>query len=399
MRKLLTVGLILSVICMYVPTASASEVSILVQKLVDKQILTTAEAQAILNETKQAVAPVDEYGVPDWTRKIRLKGDLRTRYEYISRNNNGRTRQRGRIRFRLGGIAQVNEQVEVGFGFATGDSAAGANSRSTNQSLDMNFDSKNLWLDYAYAKYTPFEWAEIYAGKFKNPLWTPSDLLWDSDINPEGVSVGLQADVNDNVSGFLNSSFFVLDEAAATTNEPTMWVFQPGFTVKADNVQWKNAFTLYLLTGEHAYALSNSAGTNTNPGNDWSVGAFSTELSLKVEENDFIRYAALFGDAVYNPDTSDPGFLGGIKFGDKKVKKFGQWQAKALYRYLERNAWLDTYPDADVLSGGTGTKGAEVILQLGLADNVVFGLDYYNSSRISDGQKENRLQLDLVYKF
>jgi len=70
-----------------------------------------------------------------------------------------------------------------------------------------------------------------------------------------------------------------------------------------------------------------------------------------------------------------------------------------MYRHLEKDAWLDSFPDADALGGDTNAKANEFIFNYGIGKNMVFGLDYYDSKRLDIDLEENVLQLDLNFKF
>ncbi|MBN1493140.1 MAG: putative porin [Candidatus Omnitrophica bacterium] len=400
-KKIIICAVIACVICVHMPVINAGEVDILVQKLVDKGILSPVEAQTILDETKigvkEEIANVESYGSPTWAQRIALKGDLRTRYQYSNTDGNDpEVRHRGRLRLRLGAIAKVNEQLEVGFGFATGENS---DPRSTNLTLRNDFSKEGIYLDYAYAKYMPFDWAEVIGGKMKNPLWTPSDLLWDSDINPEGAALNLNIDVNENIKAFMNNAFFIMDESSSNNNEPTMFVFQPGVEMVVDNLEFKTAGTLYATNDAKGYAQDWSAGSNNKGNYNWICLAGGAELGMNFDKEGLIPYAGIFGEGVLNIDSEDPGFLFGAKIGDKKVKTFGDWQLKGSYRYLERNSWIDSYPDSDAWGGATDVKGLEGILEMGLMDNVILSLDYYRMAAIQDGAKEDIFQVDVSYKF
>jgi hypothetical protein len=83
-----------------------------------------------------------------------------------------------------------------------------------------------------------------------------------------------------------------------------------------------------------------------------------------------------------------------------RVKAKGQWQARYLYRHLERDAWLDTFPDSDVYGGGTNAAGHEVILEVALAKNLFLGLDYYSNERIEGDKLPQRvMQVDVRVEF
>jgi hypothetical protein len=110
----------------------------------------------------------------------------------------------------------------------------------------------------------------------------------------------------------------------------------------------------------------------------------------------------IFGQYV-NSDASDDdlGYLAGLKFGHKKVKKFGQWQVKYNYRRLEQDAWPDFLSDSDFYDGETDVQGSEIEFTFGLAKNVTIGIDYYKSEQIDRKPtiEEDLVQVDLVLKY
>jgi hypothetical protein len=410
MRK--KAGRAIAVLCAVLAMSGASfagEVDVLVNKLVDKGVLTPLEAQIVLDETKNEVAKEVAQGkstvLPAWVQKMKVKGDLRLRYQWNKRKAS-EERHRGRYRFRLGVETKVVDQLKVGFGLATG----GDDPRSTNQTMANTFDTPDIRLDYAFAEYEATPWLTLTGGKFprKPVLWQPSDLLWDSDINPEGGAAVIQKSLGSDVDGFLNTGLFVLDEASSDTSDPLMAFVQSGLKWKvSDGVSLKAAVAYYGFDGIKGASLDNAAGTNSadSAGNlmyGYNAVNPSMELGFKEPFDGLVPYAALFGDYVYNadPDDHNQGYLIGLKFGDKSVKKKGQWQFKYLYRRLERDAWLDTFPDSDSYDGGTDVKGHEVIFQYALNKNVVLGFDYYFTERIlSSARPENLLQVDLQLKF
>ena len=128
--------------------------------------------------------------------------------------------------------------------------------------------------------------------------------------------------------------------------------------------------------------------------------SFGAEGGLNLEG--LVERVALFGEGIYNPDPDDNnyGWLGGLKFGSKKVNEFGKWQVKYMYRRLEKDAWLDTFPDSDFFGGKTGVQGHEGIISFGLTENFTLDIDYYNVEEIDDSNQDQQLlQVDLVAKF
>jgi hypothetical protein len=122
--------------CLGASYSFASQVDILLQKLVDKGILTSGEASQIRTETEEEAkveaAKGKTPGIPDWIRNIKLRGDLRLRYQYKhDKADNGVASDAsvGRVRARVGLEGKINEKVTAGIGIATN---SGGDPRSTN---------------------------------------------------------------------------------------------------------------------------------------------------------------------------------------------------------------------------------------------------------------------------
>ena len=390
--------------------AYSGEIDILVEKLVEKGILSPGEARAILIETKEEVkkdlAKGELEGLPKWVQNTKIKGDLRLRYQWEDKHD-APDRHRGRYRFRLGLETKVNEAVKIAAGLATG----GDDARSTNQTMCDGFSTPDIRLDYAYAEWMATPWLTLKAGKIKSVkkvIFRPSDLLWDSDINPEGISFLLSKKMN-NCDLFVNTGLWVLDESSSDTSDPFMWVIQPGFKYKFDEkTHIKMAVAGYIFDNVEGATLTNgddnSGKYNTLEGGalkyNYNSIAPSIEMGFKEPFGGLIPYLAVFGDYVYNPDPSEEnnGYLLGVKFGAEKVKK-GRWQAKYMYRHLEKDAWIDIFPDSDAYSGHTDVKGHEFAFTYGIGKNVTLGLDYYYMERIKGTGRRHLLQLDWKLKF
>lgn len=405
--------------------AMAGEVDILVDKLVQHGVLNEKDAQEILKETKVEAekerkdtiaatrdalmngkdAPfVLASAIPSFITNTQIKGDFRLRYEYSDRKNDGKDqRNRGRYRFRIGAVTKVNDKVNVGFGLATGS----GDPRSTNQTMGNSFETPDIRLDYAYADYKPFDWLQLVGGQFANPLWCPSGWAWDGDIRPQGVSVSMNRTVG-GVEFFMANGFWLLDELSSDSSDPYMMVIQPGYKIKVgENGYFKNAFAYYNFSEVKGSSLDYSSGTNTRNGAggleyDYDAVVVSGEMGFKTGIAP-MPFAALYGEYIKNTSSGvseDTGYTAGIKFGHEKVKKPGQWKVAAYYERLERDAWLDIFPDSDAYGGQTNIKGYVVKAAYGLMKNVEFDTAYYRTKRIEGkANAEQLFQADLVFKF
>ena len=415
--------------------ARAADIDILVDKLVKKGVLTKQEATEVIQEvseaqwkekdqeraevirgTKDAIKkdnPTLFAGeIPAWVRKMQIQGDLRLRYQNQDRDiKDYSDRERYRYRLRLGVVTKLEDNMEVGFGFASGSE----DPRSTNYTYGNEFSKSEVRIDYAYAKYTPFKWVSLLGGKFKNPLWLPTDTFWDNDINPDGVAAQFTYAYTPTVELFMNTGWFVIDELPNDENDPSIMVFQPGSKVKfgpMGNWYFKNAFTWFQSNNVENKTYKYSSGTNTknqinekDPGKlkeDFNCYTLSGEVGTKLP---FLSmpFAAVFGEYEQNtdaPSTRDTGYVYGVKFGYEKVTKLNEWLFSMRYAKLQRDAWLDFLPDSDTYDGRTNVRGTKFQLQYGLFKNVWATGTYFNSKMLSGGaNQENLYQLDLNWKF
>ncbi|MFA5059361.1 MAG: putative porin [Candidatus Omnitrophota bacterium] len=419
--------------------AGATSVDALIRKLVDKKILSKEEALELKSEIAADEKMVRAEGLktdlPSWVKDMKLKGDLRVRYQN-ERRDSTQSRNRGRIRMRLGLETKANDKVQLGVGIATGS----GDPRSTNETSENSFEKMDLRLDYAYAKYMPTTWASITGGKMLSPFWTPKDLLVDSDISYDGGSVNLTSKkfLNDQVDFFLNTGFFIMDEgngASTLTTEnfdPYLYVIQPGLNIKPTaNTKLKLAATYFGIDNIRGQRrLQYSASTNTTRACTDASGAAQSCYAHDFEpvsggmeftidspfgNNGFFNdigfdQIAFLGEYVKNVadmvDEHNDGYLLGARIGAKKVSGPRQWQLGYNFRRLERNAFLDNLPDSDFYGGGTHVQGHEVEFAYGLSKNVSLNLDYYRAAPIGgeeidtrQAKVENIIQADLNFKF
>ena len=130
-----------------------------------------AELKAAQQQSATAISDVESTvaelpaATESWTDRITLDGDFRYRYERIDPEGSD-TRRRNRIRARTNIKAAVSDNIDVGFGLATG----GDDPVSTNQTLGGGGSSKGIALNLAYVDWEITDGLHLFAGKFKNPL-------------------------------------------------------------------------------------------------------------------------------------------------------------------------------------------------------------------------------------
>ncbi len=407
--------------------ARAGELDMLLDRLVEKSVLDPGEAQEIRigtqEEVKKEISQQRNTTLPMWVQTLKFRGDVRLRYQFNDNENNIYNQHRGRYRLRFFVDAKVNEKVYAGFGFASGSSV---DPRSTNQTFDANFSKKSLWIDYVFAEYNANDWLAITAGRTKNPLWLTNDMLWDSDINPEGISARVTAPVNYNWQIFGNAGYFALSELVGEPQDSGLVFAQPG-------VSWKDNDGVYdFKAGAAVYGFNHVKShpvfgnrpsateyqtANTVAGGKYKYGYNSVSPELEVNANILnpvpvpllgyfgynITYAGIFGNYIQNTQRSvdNKGLIAGFKIGQRSVSDAGQWQLGWSLRQLEKDAWLDTYPDSDFYGGATNVKGQKTQLAVGLMRDFAVNLAWLDARPISNSarKRERLFQTDINLKF
>ena len=177
---------------------------------------------------------------PNWADDLSISGDFRLRTERVDDQERNRQRIRGRILIK----AAIQDDLTVGLRIATGSSSGPT---STNQTLDGSFGKKGLWLDLAYLDYHPGAYT-VTAGKIKQPFFKAgkNQLIWDGDVNPEGVAY--------------KQSVKLSDKDTLTATVGGFWVDERKATVADARVLGAQAYLKHVLgTGHAIVGVSNYA--------------------------------------------------------------------------------------------------------------------------------------------
>ena len=342
--------------------------------------------------------------ITDW---LSAKGDLRTRFEYIDQDDKD-SRERFRIRARLALKATVNEDIDMHVRLATGvdDPVSG------NQTMGDGFSTKDFGLDRAYIDFHPvsIEGLNIYAGKMAKPWIVVKDLVWDGDLNPEGVAINYAAG-NETVALDLHGGAFFADERK-TDDDTYLFTAQVAATIEpADDLSIQGGASLFTYLNMEDYATLYDSEDSF--GNDSRAvmedGEETGELlyDLDFTEVEFFVIAKLdlglpvklYSDYVLNTeaDSDDTGYMAGVTLG--KAKDPGSWQFDYNYRDLEANAVVGVFTDSDSGGGGTDVTGHRVQGKYQIAKNLQGAVTWFMNEIGDDDTDYNRLQVDLIAKF
>jgi hypothetical protein len=131
---------------------------------------------------------------------VKFSGDIRLRYEPFFGGGpaNGaanQDRNRARYRLRFNATTKLYDDFTAGFSLASGDLGDPISTNSTETGF---FTRKPIAIDKVFVAYNPhyFRPFTVTGGKFAY-TWQNTELTWDKDLNPEGVSEQVKWDWND----------------------------------------------------------------------------------------------------------------------------------------------------------------------------------------------------------
>jgi len=328
--------------------------------------------------------------------KLKIYGDVRFRTELDrdSKKTNGdmrADRDRFRFRFRFGVKYALNENLEFGGRIRTGNPD---NAQSPHVTIGDGFNSKDLSVDKAYIKYKKNGFY-IWAGKNSMNMWEPDEMLWDGDVNPEGIALGNKFKLGDNSKLAMNAGYFILNNdhgLDGTTDKQTF-----GMHSNAAFGQLKFCTKL----GDNKLIIAPGmlrAYTEKLVGINYQI--FSTFLQFKMKNGFNVNFDYFMNMEDYK-DKVDPKMEDqktGISFtaGYAFSKKFS---AKVSYAQIQKYAVIDMYAQDDWVRWGNSTMtrssnfgGFGVVLKYKLAKNFNTQLKFWNVEGLTKSTGDTALE-------
>ncbi|HXX02303.1 MAG TPA: putative porin, partial [Candidatus Acidoferrales bacterium] len=263
-------------------------------------------AQQAEKEQKQAdeAAKKPKFDASPGIKSIQLFGDVRLRYESrvadssfhvgppppatgsLPGGPDSETLDRWRYALRIGIRGDLVEDWFYTLRFDTG-----TNPRSSWVTFGNNVSNAaggqgpfgrggdGIVVGQAYVGWRATPWFTVQAGKMANPLFT-TPMVWDPDINPEGIAERINYPVNDKLSLFANFGQFVYQNFipnstsggfGGISNDGYLFAWQGGVGYKFDaETNAKVGLTFYnytgfpgtYLTGGGAFTSSTVGGPN-----------------------------------------------------------------------------------------------------------------------------------------
>jgi hypothetical protein len=299
-----------------------------------------------------------------------FSGDIRLRYEPFfsgGAKNTPEPPDRHRFRYRLRfNVNAKYEDFSGGLTLASGDIGDPISTNSTETGF---FTRKAFFLDKAFATYNPhfFKPLSVTGGKFAY-TWYRTELTWDNDLNPEGISETLAWDWKDRffshfaVIGFQMPLFEVNTGGTPIPIPPSTFSASQraeDSSITGGQVQtgWRLGSRLKLLADVAYYDYKNPdrIAQNQNQGNGLASSGTSTNLGGTFgfggsgNTNNFADVTWTTVSGTTSTTTTERLFLSKFGILDAVVRAdldtgHARWPVYALFNYAQNTRACENVP-------------------------------------------------------
>lgn len=337
-----------------------------------------------------------------------------------------------RVRARFGVDVQVAPEWQAGVRLATGSTT---DPSSESQNLGINGERYNSGLDLAYVRYTHraadrFPLFSLDAGRIRNPWFSPTELDFARDLTFEGVAATGRSSFGhgtgpDRDAAFLTLGAFPVQYTAVASNRAKWllgaqlggdlhfseqdkltaalsyydYVHMPGvYNTVPDVGIYNYTAPLFLRWGNTVFNIANSstnadarlyalaadfrlldlAATYTHTAGRYTAGINAQAVrNVGYHTNDVLLRTGI------SQAARNKGYVLDASFGDPDpAARPYAWRGTFGYRYVQRDAVLDSWTDADFHEGGSNAQGFYLSGEMGLARNVWLRLRYLAANEI-----------------
>lgn len=322
-------------------------------------------------------------------------GDMRFRYQH--RFLNFDTDYSGYfIRVRGGLKGKINGTLDWGLRLVSG---AWMNPLSEQRLGGLG--GNPLWYDLAFVSYTPIENLNFKIGKMENPYFDELryNLIWDSDLKPEGLSVHHTIDFLNNYKAHLSGSVFLRDiDSKGLDRENKISENKKRKVLNFDEYLWAGSGNILMSYEDYdcrmgiafykIHSKNGSTGKKENDiiGNstvsedraeyvyDYSILDVFFQMHLRNLWKPLSLSVQLIRNFSVNDADSAMGAVAGALLGDKN--KIHSWTIGYNFFHLDKDAVFSKYTDWDVGGVGVNYSGSQIDLAYLTHKNMRFGVKY-----------------------
>jgi Putative porin len=345
------------------------------QKLEERLAVLEASAEKADTTPTAPEAPVVVAKGAELPSRLEVSGDFRLRYEGNYGDADARDWDRGVLRARFGANFVVNDWLTVGGRLATGDPD---DPNSTDVTLSNFADDLNVSLDQAYAEFKVAD-AKIWGGKFPLPF-TRTELVWDGDVNPQGVGANYAIPLGGGALRF-SGLYFLVDQSVAGADS-SMWGVQIGVDMPLSEF-----FRFELSAAQYDYSLpgvvgadagdfrSNLIGPDGRYVSDFDLTDVIAVMTFRGAERWPVR---LTGEYVKNGGAQTAGDTGySVELLAGQVRERGDWRIGYGYSVAEVDAILAAFSH-DNTTIATNYRQHTLFVDYAITNKVLFDATFYH---------------------
>ncbi|MEO7934548.1 MAG: putative porin [Chthoniobacterales bacterium] len=297
----------------------------LIDKLVQKGILNDQEAEDLRADMVKDFqsSSAGKLNISSPVTELKLYGDGRLRYQYDDQQAQTagpeHVTQRSRFRYRL----RLNADFRLTNNFFGGVQVeTGQASDSANETVQPAYGDSGIYINRVFLGLNIGDWATVVAGKQKNPFYT-TDLVWDPDISPYGLTESISFDKAFKSEGSAGSPSSYSKDGKTVTS----------FTGATAGSSW-GGFKLSLVAGQLVYETNNNeAAVDGDAKNDGFQFVGQLVASYEVNSKTSVTFAPGFmiynaadvgGDIQANNETAFTGASGRIDANNDGIADFTQ---------------------------------------------------------------------------
>jgi Putative porin len=444
-RKLTLLAMAASMLLATAATRAADDDALL-NLLVRKHLISEQDAAEVRADLKKeaATSSAEKWKLSTPISELELYGDARVRYEirsgetgppnYVDPRHDTLQRNRARYRLRIGLKGKLTDDWFFGVRLETSSNGRSTNVTFGDDSGPFGKGSDGMFVGQAYLGYTGFKGLKLTGGKIANPFVT-SSMVWDGDLNPEGISEQYKYTIKLGGGGaaevastskdgkgvvpapppppgmtidlFANLGQFVYDDVnpdnpIGQNGLPHTDAFLLGWQVGAKfnftkDMHFQLAPTIYNYTG-HGDSFNglfsgdpdviNASGQrvslNQNGTNSLLVFELPVEFAWKcygLPMRAFADFAVNFdaddrAAGAGHPDDGDQRYAYQIGLSVGKLKAKGDWQLTGFYQHVDQYALDPNLVDSDIFDSRVNMEGPALSFGYGVSDAIFANLTY-----------------------
>jgi hypothetical protein len=234
--------------------------------------------------------------------------------------NTTEQRDLARVRFRFGADMNLGENFTSGFRIGTGQNGSPVSENQTfgfvgNQGNAQggNFSSYAIWLDRAFLKYEigddPDRMVAITLGRFDNPFFTPTTIMWANDIGFDGIAAQARYKVLKGFTPFISGGIFPIyntDLNFPATQQPKISGNDKYLYAAQGGIDWKITRDLNFKSAAGFYYFQNVQGRVSAPGitpnQEAQLSTDDTKPTFAQRGNTYVALRNIQKVDAYNAD-------------------------------------------------------------------------------------------------